>query len=75
MGQGPAPFFARNRATRQSRGTLPPLNGKGRQEEGRPPRTEAAAHQTRMPPRCTIVIVHEQGTEVRSEMNTPPSPV
>lgn len=27
-----------------------------------------------MPPRCTIAIVHEQGTEARSEMNTPPSP-
>ena len=41
-----------------------------------------------MPPRCAIAIVHEQGTEarsemntreqraeVRSEMNTPPPPV
>lgn len=75
MGQGPTPFLRATAQTRRSWGALSPLNGKSRQEEGLPPRAEAPTHQARMPPRCTIAIVHEQGTEVRSEMNTPPSPV
>lgn len=76
MGQGPAPFFLR--ATAQLGDSGAPcrrLTAKADRKRVSLPRTKAATHQTRTPAQCTIVIAYEQGTEVRSEMNTPPSPV
>lgn len=75
MGQGPAPFL---RATAQLDDPGAPcrrLTAKADRKRVSLPRTKAATHPTRTPAQCTIVIAHEQGTEVRSEMNTPPSPV
>ena len=75
MGQGPAPFL---RATAQLDDPGAPcrrLTAKADRKRVSLPRTKAATHPTRTLAQCTIVIAHEQGTEVRSEMNTPPSPV
>ena len=70
MGQGPTPFL---RATAQLDGPGTPchrLTARVGRKRAALPRTEATTHQTRTPAQCTIAIVHEQGTEVRSEMNT-----
>lgn len=65
MGQGPTPFL---RANAQLDGPGTPchrLTARVGRKRAALPRTEATTHQARMPPRCAIAIVHEQGTEVR----------
>lgn len=70
MGQGPAPFLRANAQLGDPGAPCHRLTARAGRKRAALPRTEAPTHQARMPPRCTIAIVHEQGAEARSEMNT-----